>query len=397
MCCLAPAVCYCYREYEPRSSRPFRARRLASSLRVTMTGMLGRTIRDLKIASRLVNKKGLPVSLIFFVTSRCNLLCTHCFYWEELNKAKNELDLDEIIEISRSLPNLLTVSLTGGEPYLRPDLPDIAHAFESYSHVRNIQIPSNGLLVDRTVSRVEQLLKKVRKARVSTGVSLDGPVDIHNRIRQNPRSFEQALQTLAELKKLKPHFPNLSVGVALTVSSANQDCLDDFYRYVEEELQPDAVTITLVRGDPIDASLKEVDLELYGSFSRRVIRYRRAHRLTEGWTDRLVIAKEQETYRLIEEAARADQRVSPCYGGELIGILSETGEVHVCETLKKSMGNVRDFDYDFAKLWRGQQAEAGRRYQNDLGCQCTYECAMSINTLFNPKRALRIAAGALKG
>ncbi|MDA2937109.1 radical SAM protein [Acidobacteria bacterium AH-259-A15] len=355
-----------------------------------MTVMFSRAVKDVKIASRLFYKRGLPVSLIFFVTSRCNLLCTHCFYWEELNKRKNELTLDEIEKISRSLPNLLTVSLTGGEPYLRADLPDIARAFEQNSHVRNIQIPSNGLLVERTVSRVEALMQKVHRARVSTGVSLDGPEDIHNRIRQNPKSFERALQTLAELKKLKPHFPNLSVGVALTVSSANQDRLGEFYRFVEEELQPDAVTITLVRGNPIDASLKKVDLRLYHDFARQVIEYRTAHRLTNGWMDRLVIAKEEETYRLIGEAAQASKRISPCYGGELIGVLSETGEVYVCETLDKSMGNVRDFDCDFAKLWQGELAEEGRHYQKELGCQCTYECAMSINSLFNPKRALRI-------
>lgn len=358
--------------------------------------MLKRAVRDAKIASRLFYKRGLPVSLIFFVTSRCNLLCTHCFYWEELNKNKNELTLDEIEKVSRSLPNLLTLSLTGGEPYLRADLPDIAAAFERNSHVRNIQIPSNGLLVERTVSRVEELMQKVRRARVATGVSLDGPEDIHNRIRQNPKSFERALETLAELKKLKPRFPNLSVGVALTVSSANQYRLDEFYRFVEEELQPDAVTMTLVRGNPIDPSLKEVDLDLYRDFARRVIKYRKAHGLTNGWIDRLVTAKEEETYRLIGEAAQADHRISSCYSGELIGILSETGEVYVCETLDKSMGNIRNFDGDFAKLWRGELADEGRRFQKQLGCQCTYECAMSINSLFNPKRALRIFSASLR-
>ena len=347
-------------------------------------------LRDIQVASRLFKKSGLPLSLIFFVTSKCNLLCTHCFYWEQLNKAKNELSLGEIETIARSLPNLMSVSLTGGEPYLRPDLPDIAAAFERYSNVRNIQIPSNGLLVGKTIERAEQLLKKVRRARVCTGVSLDGPQEIHDHIRQNPHSFEKALLCLEEFKKLKKHYPNLSVGVALTVSSANQERLEEFYSYVAEKLQPDAITITLTRGNPIDPSLKDVDLERYRSFSKKVIDYRRAHRLSNRLSDRLVISKEEETYRLISEAAGADHRVSPCYGGELIGILSETGEVFVCETLDKSMGNVREFDSDFAALWSSRVARQARDYQKELGCQCTYECAMSVNTLFNPRRAARI-------
>ncbi|MBI4447250.1 MAG: radical SAM protein [Acidobacteria bacterium] len=353
------------------------------------------SLKDLTIARRVFIKRGLPVNLIFFVTSRCNLLCTHCFYWEELNKKKNELSLDEIDKISRSLPNLLSVSLTGGEPYLRPDLPEIAASFENNSNVRNLQIPSNGLVVDQTVERAERLLKKVRRARVCTGVSLDGPEEIHNRIRQNPRSFSKALETLAALKKLKPYFPNLSVGVALTVSSANQQSLEDFYRFVEEVLRPDAITITLVRGNPLDPGLKKVDLQLYRDFSKNVIAYRRAHQLHASWQDRIVIAKEEETYRLIGEAAEAVHRISPCYAGELIAILSETGEVYVCETLDKSMGNVREFACDFAALWRTEPAESARQYQKELGCQCTYECAMSINSLFNPRRALRILKNSL--
>ncbi len=352
-------------------------------------------VDDLKIASRVIRKRGLPVNLIFFVTSRCNLLCTHCFYWEELNKRKNELALDEIERISRSLPNLLSLSLTGGEPYLRPDLPEIASAFERNSRVRNIQIPSNGLLVDRTVERLEELLGKVRRARVCTGVSLDGPEDIHNRIRQNDKSFERAIETLKRMQKLQSSYPNLFVGVALTVSSANQPRLDDFYRFVAEELKPDGITITLVRGKPIDPALKEVDLAVYREFSSRIIAYRRAQRVHAGWTDRLVIAKEEETYRLIAEAAGADHRISPCYGGELIAILSETGEVYPCETLNKSMGNVRNFGCDFGLLWDGEAASEGRRYQHELACQCTYECAMSVNTLFNPSRLMSILKNSL--
>ncbi|MGW8178924.1 MAG: radical SAM protein, partial [bacterium] len=160
---------------------------------VRLLKMASQIVDDLSIAGRLLKKRGSPVNLIFFVTSQCNLLCTHCFYWEELNKKKNELSLDEISRITKSLPNLLSVSLTGGEPFLRKDLPEIAELFERNSSVRNIQIPSNGFLVERTVLRAEEMLKRVRRARVCTGVSLDGPKDIHNKIRQNERSFERAI------------------------------------------------------------------------------------------------------------------------------------------------------------------------------------------------------------
>jgi len=358
--------------------------------------MRSRPWHDLQIAGRVAIKRGLPVSLIFFVTSRCNLLCRHCFYWEELNKKKGELELPEIEKIAKSLPNLLTVSLTGGEPYLRPDLPEIASAFERYSHVRNIQIPSNGYSVAKTLERASALLTKVREARVATGVSLDGPREIHNEIRQNARSFDCALETLKGLKELKAGHPNLSVGVALTVSSINQNRFEEFYRFVSENLQPDAITITLVRGNPLDPTLKAVQMERYTQISEDVIKYRREHRPAASWSERMVIAKEEETYRLIAAAANAPHRIAPCYAGELIGILSELGDVYLCETLDRKMGNVRQFDCDFAALWGSPEAASARNFQKDLGCQCTYECAMSVNTLFNPGKALRIVRNAFK-
>jgi MoaA/NifB/PqqE/SkfB family radical SAM enzyme len=355
-----------------------------------MAPMSGSALRDLQVASRLVWKRGLPASLIFFVTSKCNLACRHCFYWRELNQKRDELTLTEIEKITRSVPNLLTVSLTGGEPYLRPDLPDIAAAFERNSHVRNIQIPSNGFAVDLTLKRAGELLAKVRTARVATGVSLDGPPEIHNEIRQNAQSYDRALETLRGLKGLKQAHPNLSVGVALTLSAANQERIMDFYREIAETLAPDAITLTLVRGNPIDPELKVVDLEKYAQISEEIIRYRRAHRPINAWTDRLVIAKEHETYRLVLETASAARRVSPCYAGHLVGILNETGQVYLCETLDRTMGNVRDFGCDFSALWSSDAADAARRYQVELGCHCTYECATSVNSLFNPRRAWRI-------
>ncbi|HUG43486.1 MAG TPA: hypothetical protein VMN76_04495, partial [Acidobacteriota bacterium] len=197
------------------------------------------------------------------------------------------------------------------------------------------------------------------------------------------------------LKELKPRFPNLSVGVALTVTAANQDRLDEFFEFVTRELQPDAVTITMARGNPIDPELKKVDPEKYSRFARKVIAHRRRNGHAASWRDRLVIAKEEETYRLVRDASVSEKRISPCFGGELIGVLSETGEVYVCETLDRSMGNVRDFDGNLGRLWKAAAAAEARKYQKTLGCQCTYECAMSVNTLFHPAKSLRILKNSL--
>ncbi|GAB4244904.1 MAG: hypothetical protein Kow00109_20930 [Acidobacteriota bacterium] len=342
---------------------------------------MGELRRKLAAAGRVFWKSDLPLNLVAFVTSRCNLLCRHCFYWQELNQKKNELTLDEYERISASLPSLLSLSLTGGEPYLRKDLGEIAGAFVRNSRVQNIQIPSNGFLPERTVRGAEAVLQRVGMTRVATGVSLDGPEEIHNRIRNHPQSFDRAVESFRGLQALKAKYPNLSVGVAVTVNRANQDSLEDFLDFVEDELVPDAVTITLARGEPLDPELVAVSPDRYRRIADRVVSYRLARLRGARVTDRLLVAKEEGVYRRVEETAREGRRVADCFAGLLSAVISETGEVFPCEVLDRSMGNIRDFGGDFAALWRSQQARSVYDYQQRLRCHCTYECAMSVNVL----------------
>ncbi|HRR26804.1 MAG TPA: radical SAM protein [Acidobacteriota bacterium] len=356
----------------------------------SMTGM-GELARNLAVAGRVFKKPGLPLNLVVFVTSRCSLLCRHCFYWKELNGKKNELTLEEYRRISSTLPNLLSVSLTGGEPYLRRDLAEIAATFAVNSRVRNIQIPSNGFLPERTVRGAEAVLREVDTAVVATGVSLDGPPEIHNRIRNHPQSFDRALESFAGLRELKPKFPNLSVGVAITVNRENQHVLDGFLDFVEQELKPDAISLTLVRGEPMEPGLRSVDPELYRRVAERVVAYRKLHPRRGATYERMVVSKEEAVYRLVYRTMKANRRLSPCYAGQLSGVISETGDVYPCEILDRKIGNIRDYGGDFASLWRSTAAWEAYAYQRRLQCSCTYECALSVNVLFNRRQLVPLA------
>jgi len=71
-----------------------------------------------------------PVQVTLFVTSRCNLRCKMCFYWEPIeNSSKGEISLNEIEKISKSMPNFTWLLIGGGEPFIRKDLPDIITHF----------------------------------------------------------------------------------------------------------------------------------------------------------------------------------------------------------------------------------------------------------------------------
>ena len=63
-------------------------------------------------------------TVILFVTSRCNAFCKTCFYHEELNQP-GDLTFEQIEKISRTMPPITDLWLSGGEPTLRRDVSEI--------------------------------------------------------------------------------------------------------------------------------------------------------------------------------------------------------------------------------------------------------------------------------
>ena len=52
------------------------------------------------IINKFFNKVGeAPFHFVHFVTAKCNAKCNHCFYYKNINKKRNELNLEEIEKV----------------------------------------------------------------------------------------------------------------------------------------------------------------------------------------------------------------------------------------------------------------------------------------------------------
>jgi MoaA/NifB/PqqE/SkfB family radical SAM enzyme len=61
------------------------------------------------------------------------------------------------------------------------------------------------------------------------------------------------------------------------------------------------------------------------------------------------------------------------------------GDVLACELQEdRILGNVRDYDYDFKRIWHSPKADETREWIGKTKCYCTYECFLTVNILFNP-------------
>lgn len=101
--------------------------------------------RDLAFTSGLLRKK--PFSLLIQVTNRCNMECSFCDFWPNPDP-KRELTIPEFKRLSKELAELGTfgISIEGGEPMLRKDLPEIVAALSEH-HITSLY--TNGWFVTR--------------------------------------------------------------------------------------------------------------------------------------------------------------------------------------------------------------------------------------------------------
>ena len=344
----------------------------------------------------LLKYKQLPSYFIFYPTSRCNLKCSHCFYHDSLNKKFNELSVDEIDKITKTMDPILSLILTGGEPYLRHDLDKIVKIFYENTKVPIITIPSNGWYLSKMDKQITNMMEWCPYLTLNQQISIDGIGADHDLIRMDKQvvgsdnSFERAIKTIHHLKKLQKTYNRINIGIIITFTSQNQKKFKGIIKEIHSLVEPDNISINLVRGDPRQKVNLNLDLELY----RDAVKYRdnlyyekkmSGHARFKG--NKLATAGRIMLNELTNKTFEENKYSTPCYAGNLSGVMYPEGDVYPCEILDDShkIGNIRNFDLDFKKLWFSKKAKEEVKFIRKTKCFCTHECFNNVNILFNPK------------
>ena len=336
-------------------------------------------------------KNAMPVYLIHFVTEVCNLRCSHCFdyFYEEGPKRKPyELTLDEIDKMTRSLGELLLLLPTGGEPFLRSDLPKIIELYYKNCHLRNVGMPTNGSLTEKVVSGVKEILAHCPDLNFGLDISIDGIGKDHDSIRCMDGLFEKCMETYRRLKEVEARHPNFKVCVEVTIQKYNQDKLDEIYDYFIRELKAYNIFVRVVRGKPRDPAEADIDLKLVEEFFAKLergIKRGAYHGHSVYPMSDFITARDIVGRRIQLDVLTQNRYQIPCYAANLMGVIKSNGDVMACELRDDKLGNIREYDYDFRKLWLSSKAKAISKDIVENKCFCTHECFLSTNILFNPK------------
>ena len=115
--------------------------------------------RDIVNATLVDTCGRLVKSLRISVTDRCNLRCTYCLP-RAVRFARTEdlLSFDDLVHVVRAACRLGIghVRLTGGEPLVRPGVPELVARLKRETGIREVALTTNGVLLERHVDALEQ-------------------------------------------------------------------------------------------------------------------------------------------------------------------------------------------------------------------------------------------------
>lgn len=347
-----------------------------------------------KIISFLINNfitRKNPISLVHFITNRCNARCSFCFIdFNDPNTFKNEMNLKDIEKLTKSLgKNLININITGGEPFARKEITDILDLYCKNTNIESIYITTNGSLPERAIKTLNFITKKYEHIKINVQLSIDEIGEKHDKIRKIKNLFNNCVKTFHKLKKIK----NVSPIVGITVSLENSTRVLDLYNYLKNNCEIDAFKAIAVRDEgvyvtPVKDKVKI--LRAYSALSDRIIKDSQNKKIInynyDKLKNRLHQHKDNLMYSYIKRNFMEPKYESRCYAGSLFGVVNSNGEVYACEILKdKKIGDLKDFNYNFMELWNSKTNKKIVDFIKDTKCNCTYECALAFNFLGNYK------------
>lgn len=345
-----------------------------------------RLVRHARLTALNLEAAPSPPFVILFINSICNQKCEHCFYWENLN-SKDDLTKEEIFRLSDQMGRIESLSLSGGEPFLRKEFGEICRKFIQTNKVRQIYVPTNAYWTEKMVTQITEALKEPELDLFVAELSLDGLGEFHDNFRGSPGSFKKAMESYDALAELQKSDPRLRIHANSVATEVNMGEIKRLTTFLFDRCpQMDHQNLAIIRGDRKNPSLAGPQLEEYHQlydYIRRLWKPREEGRYGATMEPMLQWAKTQT----IEKQGQ----FIPCRAGTLTGVIYSNGDVAVCEE-HDPLGNIRE--QSFPEIWGSEKAKHLRNSIACKECWCTTEVFMWPSINYQPVQLARSLAGA---
>ncbi len=337
-----------------------------------------------------------PLTLTFSVTGRCQSRCLTCHIGDKFLrgdfKDRPDLNLDEIEKIFRSLGQVYFFNVSGGEPFLRKDLPDIIDLAMKYLRPAIVHIPTNALMPERIESVTREILTRMQrrgeKIPLTVKPSIDGIGGLHDKIRGVRGNFDKLEETIVRLKLVEEDHPQFHLELGTVISKYNVDHLDEIEDYVHD------LDVQSYRNEIAEERAEFFNLgegiapaaDLYGKVLRRFSAEIERHLKGKRPLTRLTETLRLVYYDLAVKILKKKKQVIPCYGGISNLHLNFDGGLWPCCVLgyDRPLADLRKMNYDVQAAMRTPAARSVLDFIRRGGCYCPLANQWYSNILLNP-------------
>jgi MoaA/NifB/PqqE/SkfB family radical SAM enzyme len=351
-----------------------------------------------------------PGQLVLFVTDRCNCKCAMCFNAANVLVSRNvqDLSLDKISKIARSLYPLPQLLLSGGEPFMRDDVAEIIRAFYTEAGTRQFSIPTNGTFTSRTVSVCEKVLNAHPDITLNLNLSLDNIGTAHDRQRGLDGCYDHIWQTYEKLDPLRKQHKGLSVNINTIITEDTVAQAEEIVTTIRSRFSPNYHAVGILRSN-YEADVPEALLNVLKDKMRLEVTEKNSFNalplLSQIVPALGSVIKEKYIRSLTEQ-----RRCFTCLAGRKIIVITADGRLMPCEPLwleeavrrdpdenQYLIAHLEEFDYDVKKALATPRAEAVKAFVAEKKCWCSYMCAIQNGILYSPSAYPRVLFNMFRG
>ncbi|MFB6146028.1 MAG: radical SAM/SPASM domain-containing protein [Candidatus Nanohaloarchaea archaeon] len=321
----------------------------------------------------------LPANMTFSVIDRCNMACRTCGIWKHRNT--DEMTVEEYEKIVEPL-NLFWATISGGEPFMREDIAEVLEVIVNRTQPSFVTIATNGMMDVETREAMTKVLANTSDTKFMLNFSIDGTSETHEYMRRTKNAFQRVSNTIEEVRSLESD--RISIGANTVISKYNEDEIPETYQDIQEKLNPDSYIVEVAEQRD---KLYNEDMDFAPENPDKALKFLLEKLQEEQRTGpaRLVGLMRKGFYRWL----MSEQELTN-YTGFISAQSNPTGEVWPTSMSEQKMGNLREQDHDFKKVWRSREAENVRNYIRRENPQDMLANSFYNNMLANPQKLLRL-------
>lgn len=274
-----------------------------------------------------------PVAISMMANDVCNSRCQMCLIWQQ--KKDYEMSPDDLAKVLSDplFSNVAHIGITGGEPTLRKDLPELFRvACTTLPNLSATSMITNAIIEDVVKQRVTECAEVCRQYGKDFGVSvsLDGIEEVHETVRGRKGNFDSAIGVIDYLREI-----GIPVSFGCTITNSNALYVDELLDFVKAKGLSGSFRVA----EYINRLYNDKQTEHIRSFDEKTVYHLGLFFFRAEHSFELNSTK-QKTYRSIRGMlAEGKPRQTGCPYHTQTVILTSRGELLYCSPKSPIIGN----------------------------------------------------------